>query len=169
VPYYSTGVARPVTEPIGTITTVDRYGRARAARPLNVNTQHIATAVDDIETLTGQIRALKKADEKRKKKLNTTAIAALKDDAVRTAASMGLEPVLFRMLENDEIHRAMAFEDSFVMPSDISKRIATRLYGNAVTPPASEVIGSALVEAVFGIELERSLAPNALPDRLGAA
>ena len=157
VPYYSTGVARPTTEPIGTITTVDRYGRARAARPLNVNTQHIATAVNDIETLTGRIRALKKADEKRKKKLHTTEIAALKGDAARTAASMGLEPVLFRMLENDEIHRAMAFEDSFVMPSDISKRVATRLYGNAVTPPAAEVIGSALTEAIFGIELERTL------------
>lgn len=157
VPYNSTGTAKPLSESLGTLTTRDRYGRARAALPLDIDPAAVSAAVADIETTTAKIRALKKADEKRSKKLHTAEIAALKADAARTAAGMGLEPVLFRMLENDEIHKAMAFDDDFVMPTGISKRIATRLYGNAVTPPAAEVIASALVEAVFGIELERAL------------
>lgn len=157
VPYYSTGTARPVAEPMGTLSTRDRYGRARAALPLDIDPARVLTAVDDIETTAKQIRALKKSDEKRAAddRQHTAEIAALKEQSARTAAGMGLEPVLFRMLENDEIHKAMAFGDEFVMPADISKRTATRLYGNAVTPPASEVIASALIETIYGIELDR--------------
>lgn len=64
-----------------------------------------------------------------------------------------VDDVLFRMLEDYEIGRLMAFEDSFLLAAK-SKRIRTRLYGNAVTPPVAEVIVSALVEAITGESLE---------------
>jgi site-specific DNA-cytosine methylase len=142
---------------MGTLTTRDRYGRVRAETPLDIDPEAVAAAVAEIEAANDQMRTLKKDDEGRAKKRNGAAIETLKASSLHAAASMGLEPVLFRMLENDEIHRGMAFDDDFVMPADVSKRTATRLYGNAVTPPAAEVIASALMEVVLGVELDREL------------
>jgi DNA (cytosine-5)-methyltransferase 1 len=68
----------------------------------------------------------------------------------------GLDQVDFRMLEPHEIRRAMCFGEDHTVPFG-SKRAVVRGYGNAVTAPVAEVIFSALVEAVTGIELERSL------------
>jgi len=41
---------------------------------------------------------------------------------------------------------------------DTSKRVRVRLFGNAVTPPAAEVITSALVECLTGEDLPRNVA-----------
>jgi DNA (cytosine-5)-methyltransferase 1 len=92
VPYYSAGAARPVSEPVGTLTAVDRYALAR-----------VALAVED---------------------------------------------VLFRMLEPHEIAAAMAFTARYVVLG--TKREKVRQLGNAVTPPAAEILISALVEAITG-------------------
>jgi DNA (cytosine-5)-methyltransferase 1 len=155
IPYHGNGSAAPIEQPMGTLTTRDRYGRVRTETGLDVDPQAVAGAVAEIETANERMRALKKEDENRAKKRNGPAIEALKVDSARVAAEMGLDPVLFRMLENDEIHRGMAFDDDFIMPTDVSKRTATRLYGNAVTPPAAEVIASALMEIILGVEFER--------------
>lgn len=99
VPYYgASDSAVPATNPVGALTTRDRYGLARSG-------------VDppDIDVL----------------------------------------DVFFRMLEDKEIGRLMAFEDDFLLAAK-SKRTRVRLYGNAVTPPVAEVIVSALVEAITG-------------------
>jgi DNA (cytosine-5)-methyltransferase 1 len=98
VPYYGTGVARPVSEPAGTVSTTDRYALAS-----------LAVAVED---------------------------------------------VLFRMLEPAEIGAAMAFISGYQVLGN--KRERVRQYGNAVTPPVTEVIISALVEAIRGEDLERA-------------
>lgn len=58
----------------------------------------------------------------------------------------------FRMLEPEEIARGMAFREGYLDKG--SKRARARGYGNAVTPPASEVTFSALVEAITGEEME---------------
>ncbi|MEU0237622.1 DNA cytosine methyltransferase [Nocardiopsis sp. NPDC006198] len=73
-------------------------------------------------------------------------------------ASPGSQPVnvdevLFRMLSIGEIRDAMAFEPTYRL-LDYSKRDQARLLGNAVTPPAAEVLLSALVEAVTGQKRE---------------
>ncbi|WP_042408809.1 DNA cytosine methyltransferase [Streptacidiphilus carbonis] len=102
VPYYSTGAARPAADPIGTLTTRDRYALASGA------------------------------------------------------AATGLDEVLFRMLEPDEIGRAMAFADTYTVLGN--KREKVRQYGNAVTPPAAEVLISALTETVTGTDLPRTAA-----------
>ncbi|MFI1995720.1 DNA cytosine methyltransferase [Actinoplanes sp. NPDC020271] len=112
VPYYGTAASgHPVTAPIGTVSTRDRYGLARTALDA------AATAVD-------------------------------------------LDDVRFRMLEPHEIARAMAFEDTYQVAAS-SKRAKVRLYGNAVTPPVAELIGSALVECITGADLDRHLSQDA--------
>jgi DNA (cytosine-5)-methyltransferase 1 len=101
VPYYGNGNARPVHEPVGTLSTRDRYALVRG----------------DVD----------------------------------------IEDVLFRMLEPHEIGRAMSFGDTYVVLGN--KREKVRQYGNAVTPNCSEVIVSALVEAITGEEIERHAPP----------
>jgi DNA (cytosine-5)-methyltransferase 1 len=101
VPYYGNGTAKTVREPIGTLSTRDRY-------------------------------ALVQGD-------------------------VGIEDVLFRMLEPHEIGRAMSFADQYIVLG--SKRERVRQYGNAVTPNCAEVIVCALVEAISGEDIERHAAP----------
>jgi DNA (cytosine-5)-methyltransferase 1 len=64
-----------------------------------------------------------------------------------------LSKVLFRMLQPHEIGRAMAFADNYRVLG--SKRDQVRQYGNAVTPPAAEVLLCALVECITGEEIDR--------------
>ncbi|WTW95419.1 DNA cytosine methyltransferase [Streptomycetaceae bacterium NBC_01309] len=61
--------------------------------------------------------------------------------------------LLFRMLEPHEIGRAMAFADDYKVLG--SKRDQVRQYGNAVTPPAAEVLLCALVECITGQDIDR--------------
>jgi DNA (cytosine-5)-methyltransferase 1 len=97
--YYSNGSLRPVDEPIGTLTTRDRY-------------------------------------------------------ALITGAQLpSVEECTFRMLDTREIAAGMAFHPDYQVKGN--KRQQTMGYGNAVTPPAAEIIGSALVETISGQELPR--------------
>ncbi|WP_372407359.1 DNA cytosine methyltransferase [Streptomyces luteireticuli] len=98
IPYYSNGSARTADEPIGTITTRDRWSLAQLRQEIDL----------------GDVR--------------------------------------FRMLQPAEIGRVMAFPDTYIVRG--SKRDKVRMYGNAVTPPAAEIIVSALVEAITGEPLE---------------
>lgn len=61
----------------------------------------------------------------------------------------------FRMLDPTEQRAGMAFPHTYKAVGD--KRTQARGYGNAVTPPSSEVIGCALVEAITGESFERFL------------
>ncbi|MFJ9353735.1 DNA cytosine methyltransferase [Streptomyces mirabilis] len=63
-----------------------------------------------------------------------------------------VEDCTLRMLQVPEIARAMSFEEGHKVLG--TKREGTRLLGNAVTPPASEVLMSAVVETVTGEALE---------------
>ncbi len=67
------------------------------------------------------------------------------------APEIDIEEVLFRMLKPAEIGRAMAFADTYIVLG--TQREQIRQYGNAVTPPVTEVLYSALVEAITGREL----------------
>lgn len=102
VPYYGTGVAKTVNQPLGTLSTIDRF--------------------------------------------------ALVEQQAR------VEDCCLRMLQVPEIARAMSFDaDHKVLGS---KREGTRLLGNAVTPPSSEVLMSAVVETITGEPLEPAGAPS---------
>jgi DNA (cytosine-5)-methyltransferase 1 len=76
-----------------------------------------------------------------------------RDRYALASPAVDIADVRFRMLEPHEIARAMAFVDGYIVLGD--KRAQVKQYGNAVTPPAAELIVSALVEAITGTELER--------------
>jgi DNA (cytosine-5)-methyltransferase 1 len=97
VPYYGNGAARTVREPVGALTTRDRYA-----------------------LVTNEIR---------------------------------IEDVLFRMLQPSEIQAAMAFAEEYIVLG--SKRDQVRQLGNAVTPPAAEILICALAECITGEEITR--------------
>lgn len=59
-----------------------------------------------------------------------------------------VEDCLFRMLEPHEIAAAMAFAADYKVKGN--KRQKVQGYGNAVTPPAAEILVSALVECITG-------------------
>jgi DNA (cytosine-5)-methyltransferase 1 len=101
LPYYSNGTARPVEDPVGTLSTKDRYALTAG------------TAIPEY----------------------------VPDD------------VLFRMLKIAEIQAAMAFFETYRVLGDCNADIVRQL-GNAVTPPASEVLVSALVEAITGEDFD---------------
>ena len=66
-------------------------------------------------------------------------------------SGIGLPNVMdcyFRMLDPDEIHRGMAFTADYVILGNRRERV--KQLGNAVTPPAAEVLISALVECITG-------------------
>lgn len=64
----------------------------------------------------------------------------------------------FRMLDPTELRAGMAFPHTYKAIGD--KRTQARGYGNAVTPPSSEVLGCALVEAITGESFERFVEPG---------
>ncbi|MDC2953363.1 DNA cytosine methyltransferase [Streptomyces gilvifuscus] len=68
-----------------------------------------------------------------------------------------VEDCTLRMLQVPEIARAMSFDPDHQVLGN--KREGTRLLGNAVTPPAAEVLMSAVVEAVTGEDLEPASCP----------
>jgi DNA (cytosine-5)-methyltransferase 1 len=103
VPYYTSGTARPVGEPMGALSTVDRYGVASGC--LNID----------------------------------------------------IDQVRFRMLKDWEIGRAMAFDPGYILVGSQRDRVCQ--LGNAVTPPAAEVLGKALYEAITGEQLDREPVP----------
>lgn len=76
-----------------------------------------------------------------------------------TLAELDIDDARFRMLDPDEIKLAMAFARDYIVLGN--KRERVRQFGNAVTPPAAEVIVSALVEAITGEQLERWATPLA--------
>lgn len=86
---------------------------------------------------------------------------------VQSAADIDILDVLFRMLKPEEIATAMAFLDGYVVLGK-SNRVKVRQYGNAVTPPAAEVILNALVEAISGTEMERWPVGCPYPETLAA-
>jgi DNA (cytosine-5)-methyltransferase 1 len=64
---------------------------------------------------------------------------------------LAVEECLFRMLSPTEIGAAMAFGRDYTVLGN--KREQVRQYGNAVTPPAAEVLMSALVESITGEDI----------------
>jgi DNA (cytosine-5)-methyltransferase 1 len=76
----------------------------------------------------------------------------LEGDALLTGVLPSVDDCLFRMLEPHEILAGMAFFRDYVVLGNRRERV--RQAGNAVTPPAAEVIVSALVECITGEALE---------------
>jgi DNA (cytosine-5)-methyltransferase 1 len=134
--YYRTGRAHPVTEPVGTLTTRDRHAvvippgfvmrnNGSHGRP---GGEHCTPFDDPIRTLT------------------TKGHQSL---VVSPSERVAIEDCEFRMLQPHEQGTAMAFPSSYQVVG--TKRERTRQYGNAVTPPASQILATAVAVALADV------------------
>jgi DNA (cytosine-5)-methyltransferase 1 len=134
VPYYGTGVARPAGQPLGALSTRDRFGVAFIAelRGGGSTARPVAAPLATV-TASGNHHGL------------------VQTGSVDTAASTRrpvVEECTFRMLEPGEIAAAMAFVPGYRVLG--SKRDQVRQLGNAVTPPAAEFLLRAVVASLAG-------------------
>lgn len=127
VPYYSASTSgTPTTRVMGTLTTNDRYGLVMRNNSTPGNPAYLSTPT------TEPLRS----------------ITAAGHQSLLEPPTIDPADCLFRMLEPHEIGAGMAFHPEYIVLG--SKRQRVKQYGNAVTPPAAEVIVSALVECVQG-------------------
>lgn len=119
MPYYgATQSAKPVSEPMGTVTTVDRHAL------ITLRGQNVPKPVSDpLDTVTagGNHHALLDMDEL-------------------------VERCRFRMLEPHEIAAGMAFPADYIWRG--TKRERVKLAGNAVTPPAERDLVAVVAEGL---------------------
>lgn len=127
VPYYGTAdTARPATEPVGALTTHDRYGLAFIAelRGGGSTARHI------------------------REPLATVCASGNHHMLVETIRPPKVEDCTFRMLAVPEIQAAMAFTPDYKLTG--TKREQVRQLGNGVTPPAAEWLVGSVVNSLEG-------------------
>lgn len=129
-PYYGASeTAKPVTDPIGTLTTVDRYALVMRNNNNRGDQSNLTTPVGEyLRTLT------------------TTGHQSLVTPGDLEAAEAQVDDCLFRMLEPGEVAAGMAFPGDYLW--DGTRRERVKLAGNAVTPPAARDLGACVAEAL---------------------
>lgn len=128
-------MAKPVSEPFGSVTTRDHH---------SIVVPYYSGS--DAQPVDRPIGTIPTRDH--------WALASLTPAEVDRVFEEMVSAARFRMLHDYEIHKIMAFLPGYQI-AGTSKRARVRQLGNAVTPPAAEVLMSALVECVTGEELER--------------
>lgn len=125
VPYYSASeTAKPTSEPVGTLTTVNRYALVmRNNTPRGDAGQMVTPAHEPLRTVT-----------------------ASGTQSLLEPTTIDPNDCTFRMLEPHEIAAGMAFPHTYLWEG--TKRERVRLAGNAVTPPAARDIVSILAEGL---------------------
>jgi Site-specific DNA methylase len=119
MPYYGSSKPQAVTDPIGTLTTVDRYAMI---------------------TLRGQNAPKSPRDVMDTFAANGTHHGLMSTDVPK------VEDCTFRMLEPHEITAGMAFPGDYIMTGN--KREQVKQAGNAVTPPAARDLISIGVDSL---------------------
>lgn len=127
VPYYSASEsAKPTSQPIGTLTTVDRYALVmRNNTPRGNEGQMITPAHEELRTLT-----------------------ASNVPSLLEPTTIDPNECTFRMLEPHEIAAGMSFPADYKWAG--TKRDRVRMAGNAVTPPAARDLVACVAEALGG-------------------
>ena len=131
LPYYSTGQASSVDEPLPTVTTVDRHALAVPPFLLGYYTR-----------LTGQQAAVSRIDE-----ALPTQSTQPRHYLVQPGDMPTVEDCGFRMLQPHEIQAAMAFPEQYVVLG--TKREQVRQLGNAVTPPVMRLLLDRVIQSLM--------------------
>lgn len=133
-PYYGTAdTARPLDDPLGTLTTRDRYA---------LITRHFSSQGDGAEMTTPVTEYLRT--------LTTTAQQSVVTPGDVEAARAQVDDCLFRMLEPHEVAAGMAFPLDYQWLG--TRRDRVKLAGNAVCPPAARDLIGAVVKALGDAE-----------------
>lgn len=132
MPYYgSSKTAKPATEPLGTVTTVDRHALIQ---------RHNTSRGDGAEMLTPATEPYRT--------LTTTGHQSLITPGDIAAAEAQVDDCLFRMLEPHEVAAGMAFPADYHWAGTRRERV--KLAGNAVTPPAARDLIAAVAASLGG-------------------
>ncbi|MEU4801202.1 DNA cytosine methyltransferase [Actinosynnema sp. NPDC023587] len=157
VPYYSAaGTAHPADRPIGTLTTLDRYGLAFIAE-LRGGGSTVRDVRVPLATVTaaGNHHMLVRHNTARG---NEGYLSTPVTEPMRTLTTAGhqslvgwdtrpqVEDCTFRMLQVSEIQAAMAFTPDYIVTG--TKRERVRQLGNGVTPPAAEFLVRAVARSL---------------------
>lgn len=128
---YSPGYSRPLTAPTGAMTTQDHHGIVSteafsAFLQYYYNGSTVLSGMHDTtKTLTGNDRA----------------------GLVNIQQAKSLEDCTYRMLVPGEVQRAMAFDDDYIVLG--SGKDQVKQLGNAVTPPAMEMLVDRVLETLL--------------------
>ena len=131
MPYYSTGVAKPTSDPIQTVTTIDRHALIVPPFLLGYYTR-----------VSGVQAAISGIDEA----MPTQSTQPRHYLVEPHGAPPNAEDCGFRMLQPHEIHNAMAFPSDYQVLGN--KREQVRQLGNAVTPPVMKMLVERVVRAL---------------------
>ena len=131
VPYYGTGQASYIDEPLSTVTTIDRH--ALAVPPF---------IVGYYTRLSGQQAAVNGIDE-----ALPTQSTQPRHYLVQPGDVPAVEDCGFRMLQPHEIQAAMAFPAEYVVLG--TKREQVRQLGNAVTPPVMRTLLDRVIQSLM--------------------
>lgn len=125
VPYYSASEsAKPTSQPVGTLTTVDRYALVmRNNTPRGNEGQMVTPAHEEFRTLT-----------------------ASNVPSLLEPTTIDPNECTFRMLEPHEIAAGMSFPTDYKWAG--TKRDRVRMAGNAVTPPAARDLITCVADAL---------------------
>lgn len=162
VPYYGTAVARPASSALPTMGTVDTAGIAFIAELRGGGSDHRPVA-EPLATVaaSGNHHMLVRNNTSRSGPGGEMCTPAT--EPLRTLTTTGhqslvgwsdadvdmlVEDCTFRMLEPSEIGRAMAFRPDYIVLGN--RRDQVKQYGNAVTPPASEILYRRCVASLTG-------------------
>jgi DNA (cytosine-5)-methyltransferase 1 len=130
MPYYGASQSsQPVSKPIGTLTTVDRYALIQ---------RHNSSRGEGAEMLTPATEYMRT--------LTTTAQQSVLTPGDIDAATAQVDDCLFRMLEPHEVAAGMAFPADYQWSGTRRERV--KLAGNAVTPPAARDLIAAVAESL---------------------
>lgn len=146
-PYYGNAErGRPADQPLGTLTTVDRY--ALVQRMNSGGGEMTTPAAEYLRTLTSKgHQALIHADTKDGRPKVTPADLKAAEDLVPEC--------MFRMFRPHEVAAGMAFPADYQWHPDANKRVSNRdlvkMAGNAVTPPAARDLCHAAVETLGAV------------------
>jgi DNA (cytosine-5)-methyltransferase 1 len=125
-PYRRSNDMKPTDQPLDSVTTVDPFGLVVPLSRSGDPTKHATSTDRPLPTETAR---------------RDLALAAPNMDVSMDARDWG-----FRMLDPAELGRGMAFPDSYQVHGN--KRDRTRQYGNAVTPPVSQVLDTRVLDAL---------------------
>ncbi|HJQ00111.1 MAG TPA: DNA cytosine methyltransferase [Jatrophihabitans sp.] len=158
VPYYGTaGSASSVDEPIGTLTTKDRYGVAFIAE-LRGGGSHARDVREPLATVTASgnhhMLVRNNGDGSAAAGMMCTpasepmrTVVAITNQSL-VSIEQAVHDCTFRMLEPHEIQAAMAFGSEYRVLGN--RREKVRQLGNGVTPPAAEFLLRAVAESLGG-------------------
>lgn len=126
--YYGNGNTTPTSEALSTCTTVERHALLMRNNSSKTSGAEMSTPVTEaIRTIT------------------TTGHQSL---LKAQSATVDVNDVLFRMLEPNEIKRAMDFPADYLILGN--RREQVRMSGNAVTPPAARDLVGVVAESLAG-------------------